>query len=196
MQAKLALNPKVALAAVVHALALDCLYTTGLASCVKVSGSPACLTRSAEGIDDSAAGKELAAAIKAVTKGMPKQSEKLWAWLTGKDQKTLLAILAVCAAFTVDTVEKRRGSMERAPDAAHAAELAKALKLDMAQYWQPDAVSYFGQVPKGLILAAVAEEAGKSAPDNIAALKKDAMAGKAGELLAGKGWLPAILRAA
>ena len=152
------------------------------------------LSRSAEGIDDGVACKQFAATTKAVTKGMPKQPEKLWAWLTGKDQKALFAILAVCAACTVDTVEKRRGVMDHAPDATHAGQLGEALKLDMAAYWQPTAASYFGRVSKGLILDAITEAIGKPAADKIAALKKDAMAVRAGELLGGKGWLPAILR--
>jgi ParB family transcriptional regulator, chromosome partitioning protein len=194
LQAMLADNPKVALVAVVHALALECLYRTTQSSCLKVRGSIAYLTLSAEGIDDSAAGKQLAATTKAVTKGMPKQPEKLWAWLTGKDQKTLLAILAVCAASTVDAVEKRRSAGERAPDADHATKLAGALKLDMAQYWQPTKAGYFGRVSKDLILDAVTESLGKPAADNIASLKKDAMADRAAKLLAGKNWLPPILR--
>jgi hypothetical protein len=41
---------------------------------------------------------------------MPKQPEKLWAWLIEQDQKALLAILAICAAMTVDAVEKKRGA--------------------------------------------------------------------------------------
>ena len=102
--------PKVALVAVVHALALDCLTTPLSGSCVNVTAKMTYLASSAEGIDDSPAYKLFAATSKAATKGMPKQPEKLWAWLMAKDQKGLLAILAVCAACTVDAVEKRRGA--------------------------------------------------------------------------------------
>jgi len=73
MQAMLADNPKIALVAVVHALALECLYTSSSASCLKLRGSVAYLQLSAEGSDDSAASKQLAATTKSVTKGMPKQ---------------------------------------------------------------------------------------------------------------------------
>jgi len=194
LQAILSGNPKVALVAIVHALALDCLYTASLASCVRVTGSPTYLNHSAESIADSTASKAFAATGKTATKGMPKQPEKLWAWLLDKEQKTLLAILAVCVACTVDTVEKRRGVMDRAPSAAHAGQLAKALKLDMAQYWQPTTASYFGRVSKGLILEAVTEGIGKPAAAKLAAMKKEAMAANATQLLADKNWLPAILR--
>ena len=103
---------------------------------------------SAEGIDDSVAYKQFAATTKAATKGMPKQPEKLWAWLLQQDQKALLAILAICAATTVDAVEKKGGVTERATASAHAAQLGQALKLDMAEYWQPTVEGYFGNVPK------------------------------------------------
>ena len=194
LQAMLADNPKVALAAVVHALALDCLYEPVPGSCVRIAAKMTYLGGSAEGIDDSVACKQFAATTKAATKGMPKQPEKLWAWLLQQDQKALLAILAVCAATTVDAVEKRRGVAERGPDLAHAAQLGQALKLDMADYWQPTAEGYFGNVPKMLILDAVREAIGPNAADKIAALKKDAMAKRAAALVKDKGWLPAILR--
>ena len=64
----------------------------------------------------------------------------------------------------------------------------------MAHYWQPTAASYFGRVPKGLILEAVTEGIGKPAAAKLAAMKKEAMAANAAQLLAGKNWLPAILR--
>jgi ParB family chromosome partitioning protein len=194
LQARLADNPKVALAAVVHALALDCLYDPFPGSCVRIDAKMTYLGGSAEGIDDSVAYKQFAATTKAATKGMPKQPEKLWAWLIEQDQKALLAILAICAATTVDAVEKKRSVAERAPASAHAAQLGQTLKLDMAAYWQPTAEGYFGNVPKTLILDAVREAIDPGAADKIASLKKDAMAKRAAALIKDKGWLPAILR--
>ena len=149
------------------------------------------LDRSVEGIETANAMKQIEVATKAVQKQLPKNADKLWDWCLDQDQKTLLAVLAVCAGH-IDTVEKRRGAMEPAPDAAHAGQLGKALKLDMAAYWQPTAASY-GHVSKGPILEAVTEGIGQQAADNIAALKKHAMADKASELLTG---LPALLRTA
>jgi hypothetical protein len=61
---------------------------------------------------------------------------------------------------------------------------------------QPTVPGYLGRVSKTLICAAVTEVKGKAAADNIAALKKGDMADHAAELLAGTGWLPAMLRAA
>jgi hypothetical protein len=47
----------------------------------------------------------------------------------------LLAILAVCAGHTVDTVERKRGSTEATSSMRPAGELAAAVGLDMAAYW-------------------------------------------------------------
>jgi hypothetical protein len=80
------------------------------------------------------------------------------------------------------------------PRLAHADELGTALGLDMAVWWEPTKERYLGRVPKTLILDAVAEGVSKQAAENIAMLKKDELATRAATRLAGKGWLPAILR--
>ena len=77
---------------------------------------------------------------------------------------------------TVDAVEKRRGVTERDPNAAHAAQLADALKLDMADYWQPTAEGYFGRVSKEQTLAAIEEVGGSTQESSCSGLKKDALA--------------------
>jgi hypothetical protein len=63
----------------------------------------------------------------------------------------------------------------------------QAVKLDMAQYWQPTTASYTGRISKGLILEAVAESPDQGAAGKISAFKKDAMADRAGHLRTGKG---------
>jgi ParB family chromosome partitioning protein len=77
---------------------------------------------------------------------------------------------------------------------AHPDELAAALSLDMAQWWQPTAQSYLDRVSKKRILEAVAKGVSREAADNLAKLKKDALVAHAEQLLAGSGWLPALLR--
>jgi ParB family chromosome partitioning protein len=63
----------------------------------------------------------------------------------------------------------------------------------MRVHWTPTAQSYFARVPKTLILAAVREATGADAAQRIAGMKKAAMAEAAERLVAGTGWLPAIL---
>jgi len=193
LQAVLAGNPKVALAAIVHALALGVFYAEPQTdSVVRIRPSVACLDRSAEGIEETKARQQLEATTKAVRKRLPKDEDKLWGWLIEQDQKTLLAILAVCAGHTVDAVQKKHDPVPL----DHADQLAEALKLDMAEYWQPTAAGYFGRVSKQRTLDAVAEGVTREAADNLAKLKKDDLAKEAEKKLKGTGWLPAILRAA
>jgi ParB family chromosome partitioning protein len=59
--------------------------------------------------------------------------------------------------------------------------------------WQPTAASSFGRISKGRIVQAVREGASKQQAQNIARMKKQAMAEAAEAALAGKGWLPALL---
>jgi len=77
---------------------------------------------------------------------------------------------------------------------AHADRLAGALGLDMTQWWQPTAQSYFRHVPKTRILETVKEAVTHEAAENLAKLKKDALAREAEQRLANTGWLPEILR--
>jgi ParB family chromosome partitioning protein len=79
---------------------------------------------------------------------------------------------------------------------AHAVILAREVGLDMTAYWQPTAASYFARVSKERIVEAVREGVSDQEARKIADLKKQAMAEAAAAALAGKGWLPAVLRAA
>ena len=191
LQAMLADNPKVALAAVVHAMALGVFYDERDASRLQITPRVVYLDRHAEGMDGTEAAKQLAATTKAMRKRLPKQASKLWAWLQNQQQKTLLALLAVCAGHTVDAVAKNGGD-----SGEHAAQLAAALKLDMADYWQPTAAGYFSRVSKEQTLAAIEDACGASAKGGYVTLKKTALADAAETKLKGLRWLPELLRAA
>ena len=191
LQAMLADNPKVALASVVHALALGVFYQGESATSLQISPHVVTLDRSAGNIAETVAHKELEAATKAIRKRLPKQVGKLWDWMLRQEQKALLFVLAVCAAHTVDAVEKNHAS---APE--HAAQLAAALKLDMADYWQPTAAGYFAHVSKEQTLAAIGEACGASAKGGYVTLKKAPLADAAEAKMKGLRWLPELLRAA
>jgi ParB family chromosome partitioning protein len=193
LQAMLADNPKVALAAIVHTLALGVFYSAMPSeSVLQIRPSVVHLDNSAEGIAATKAHQQLEATTKAVREQLPEDADRLWGWLVEQDQQALLAILAVCAGHTVDAVQKKHDPVPL----DHAAALAVALKLDMAEYWQPSATGYFARVSKQQTLDAVAEGVTRQAADNLVKLKKDELAKEAEKALKGVGWLPAILRAA
>ena len=89
-----------------------------------------------------------------------------------------------------------RTPFDRKPDAwAHADQLAQAVDLDMTRYWSPTVASYLGRVTKARIGEAVREAVSDETAERISSLKKPDMASEAEALLAGKGWLPSLLRA-
>ncbi|PPV42023.1 ParB/RepB/Spo0J family partition protein [Ectopseudomonas oleovorans] len=119
---------------------------------------------------------------------LPEDSAELFAALLAMEQGELVKLLAVCVASTVDVVTPRAAS--RQPGA----ELAHAVGLDMAAWWQPTAEGYFKHVPKAAILQAV----GEYAPEHVtrlAKLKKVDIASEAERLADGTGWMPAIFKA-
>lgn len=122
---------------------------------------------------------------------MPEREADLWTWLGEQDTSTLLGLLAVCVARTADA-----GRADwTTPQGARCiqAQAATVAGLDMRGCWTATKEGYLGRVPKALILDAVREGAGTSAAARIAGTKKEVMAADAAALLAGTGWLPAVL---
>lgn len=101
-----------------------------------------------------------------------------------------LSLLAHCASQSVNALQLRG---QRSEAVSHADVLAQEIGLDMTAYWQPTAANYLTRVSKERILEAL-REGGASDADTIAKLKKPAMAEAAAVTLAGKSWLPQLLR--
>ena len=76
----------------------------------------------------------------------------------------------------------------------HADRLAEHIALDMRVYWSATVESYFGEITKAHILAAVREAKGDETAEMIVHLKKADMAAEAERLLQGTRWLPEGLR--
>jgi ParB family transcriptional regulator, chromosome partitioning protein len=190
----LALHPDVALIALVHALALATLFEGSEGTCLEITPKSAWLSGHAPGIDESIAERQIAERHEAWAKRMPEDSASLWNFIQGLSDDQRLSLLAHCVSLTANAVRAQR--QQNAESEAHAAALAREVGLDMTGYWQPTAASYFGRVSKERIVQAVCEAVSAQAADNIASMKKQTMAEAAVAALAGKGWLPMILRQA
>ena len=118
---------------------------------------------------------------------IPGDHAKLLPWLIGLSQDALLDLLALCSALTVNTVSERE--RDHPGDA-----LSQAVGLDMADWWEPTAASYLAQVPKARILEAVTQAVSEEAASGLAKLKKAELVAQVQALLAGKRWLPTVLR--
>ncbi|MGA0603880.1 ParB/RepB/Spo0J family partition protein [Caulobacter sp. KR2-114] len=189
----LAGNATVALSAVVHALALFAFYPAyERPTCLEIKGVSAYLDGHAPGIDDTRAGRGVAERHAAWASRVPKEADELWAFVVDLPVTDLLDLLAHCASLTVNAV---RAPFDRRPGAwAHADRLAQAVDLDMSGYWTATVASYLGRVTKARIGEAVREAVSGEAAERIGGLKKPDMASEAEALLAGKGWLPSLLR--
>jgi len=187
-------NPPVALSAVVHSLALFAFYPPyDRASCLEIKGVSAGLDGHAPGIEDTRAGRSIAERHEQWAVRLPKEAADLWVFVEGLEATDLLRLLAHCASLTVNAV---RAPFDRKPGAwAHADRLAQAVELDMSGYWTATVASYLGRVTKARIGEAVREAVSDDAAERIGGMKKPDMASEAEALLAGKGWLPSLLRA-
>ena len=192
MRAVLAGEPGTALRALAHLLILRTFFGFTGEGCVDIRTHIVDLRPSAEGIGESRAVATLATRHAALLERLP-EPDRVWAWLTDQSDETVLEFLAYSVAIAVNAV-RRKGDGHAEARFDHADMLAKAIGLDMADWWEPVGDRYLNRVPKAGIIAAVSEAASPEAAENIASMKKDAMAAKAGDLLTGKRWLPDVLR--
>ena len=194
LQECLAGKPEAALMTVVHALALRVFYRQEFRgdTCLGLEAKIAEPGTFAPSVNEGRAGQSLARRHEDWSRKLPTESAELWSWVIGQDIETLLAVLAYCAARTIDAVQR---SWERnSRGAHHAGKLALTVGLDMAEWWAPTRESYFAHVSKALILEAVREGVSEKDADALTGLKKDPMIEHAERLLSGRRWLPAVLR--
>ena len=192
LQNALGQDPAMALKAVVHALACAAFYPhSSVKSCLMIKSSTEYLPRHAPEIDACAAKEAMTARHEGWIDRIPDDAEDMWDFVLTLDQSDLLALLAECASHTVNAVTARYSEDAQT---GHADQLAHALALDMRRDWKPTAKAYFSRVSKERILEAVREAVSPEAAENLATMKKAAMADAAEQRMAGRGWLPLVLR--
>ncbi|WP_250439506.1 ParB/RepB/Spo0J family partition protein [Delftia tsuruhatensis] len=191
LQIEMARHPQVALAALVHGMVQTVLqgryygHDLPLGVSLKVQDR---LEGMAPDWPESPAAVALRELQEAWSGKLPEDSSELFAALLAMEQGELVQLLAVCVAGAVDVVTPRATAQRPG------AELAQAVGLDMAAWWQPTAEGYFKHVPKAAVLQAV----GEYAPDQVsrlAKLKKADIASEAERLADGTGWMPAMFKA-
>lgn len=190
LQIEVARHPQVALAALVHGMVQAVLQASHYGNDLPL-GVRLTVQDRLEGIapdwSESSAAVDLRELQQAWGGKLPEDSAELFAALLAMEQDELVKLLAVCVASTVDVVTPR--ATPRQPGE----ELAQAVGLDMAAWWQPTAEGYFRHVPKAAILQAVGEYAPEHV-NRLAKLKKADIASEAERLADGTGWMPAIFK--
>ena len=191
LQAMLAQNTPVALAAVVHVFVVR---TFGAdypreASALQVTPqlSGFALEAVADDLKASRAWQAVQQAKETWGGRLPEHQGEWLGWLIGLSQVELIDLLALCGALTVNALPGAGG-------AGSANSIAAALGLDMADWWEPTAEAYLNHVPKAQIIAALKEGGPELAGGGVEAMKKDALVTAAASRLAGTRWLPELLR--
>ena len=191
LQVMLSRNTPVALASLAHVFVQrafgDEYRRAGSALQITTQPSAHMLLSVADDLKESAAWQAVEAAKLTWKARLPEQSGTWFAWLIALPQAELLDLLALCAALTLNALPSTGA-------ASDSSALAEAVGLDMADWWEPTAQGYLNHVPKAQIVQALKEAGPDLAEDGVGAMKKDVLVVKAASRLAGKRWLPAMLR--
>lgn len=187
--------PRVAFAAVLHALCLGAFYRLTQNTCLEITARSAALSQQAPGLKDSLSAKAIEERHEAWARRLPEDEDALWGVLEALGSDEQAALFAHVASLSVNALVEGRN--RRLGPIAHSHVLAEAAGLDMvAAGWEAGVDNYFGRVSKARILEAVREGRDNASAQLIDHLKKGDMAKEAERLLQGTGWLPEPLRAA
>lgn len=195
LRIELANNADIALVAVVHSMLIDVIYPYGGNSALQIRVSHERLDGS---MKDAANCKGLSAFNDLSDRYgdiLPGNPDDLFDWLREQPQDMHLSLLAFAAAHSVNAVVPK--FCQRKDDVAQADQLARALGVDMSEWFEATGDNYFNHVNRTTIELAVAEAKGKDAEMAVRAAKKKGEAVLIAErLVAGSGWLPAPVRIA
>ena len=198
-----AMNPHVAMTALLHRLVTDCFLPHSIKGCLEAHVREVHFPAQAEDLGESASAKSIQDRHERWGDHIPADDAALWDWLADQDDDTRMELLAHCVSFGVNALHEKpnpysgMGVSQHGLDVrlSQAERLAQATGLDMvAVGWRPTVGNYLGRVTKPRIIEAVREGAGERAAQLIDHLKKGDMAKEAERLLAETGWLPEPLR--
>ncbi|HEU4855149.1 MAG TPA: ParB N-terminal domain-containing protein [Nitrosospira sp.] len=189
VQAAMTDRPEVALAALMHRMAVQ-VFSNGSASnpILQIRIEEACLKPDAEDIEQSKAATTLAEKRRQWQKRIDaagRGGKTLFGWLLEQSQQDLLDLLAFCTAVSVNTVSERESTPPQDVTA-----LMTALNLDMADWWEATRESYLSHVSKDRLLTIVAQAVSPEHARSMNGLKKGDLVRQAEQVLSGIKWLP------
>jgi ParB family transcriptional regulator, chromosome partitioning protein len=197
----LAMNPDVAMTALLYKLCCDLLDQRPTDTCLQASVQPVHFTIQPADLRDSPPAHTEAARHQIWKEKMPEDESALWDWLVSLDPPSRAMLFAHCVSFGVNALFEKVDRYQGASDhglqsrLVQANRIARAVGLDIVQVgWQATVENYLGRVPKALILEAVTEAKGREIAALMQGLKKSDMAKEAQRLLEGTAWLPMPLR--
>lgn len=188
LQARLDASPAVALRALAAALwaGASANYLARGDLPVTVRGTPPTLGSHADGIEAGPASTALSASH-AAWEARIGEDKNVFATVSAWSDTDVIALLAHCTALNTDATGQAGPSEE-------AVGLAKAVGLDMRDYWTPTAEAYLKRVSKGLIVEALREASPSLDLTPFEKAKKGELIGMAEPILVAARWIPAPLR--
>lgn len=192
LQAAMANNPKVALVALAHSLAMSVFgeryYRDGAIKITLSQTGERAISENAPGYIESQAGNVLEQAQQMWADQLPRESAAMFAWLLNQPQPVLLDLLAFCTARSLNAIHGR------ARDRDDSDFIAEALGVDMADWWTASPENYFSGVSRDKALEAVREATGYDATKEVTKMKKAEWQTFCTAKLHGTRWLPSPLR--
>lgn len=192
--AELMNQPDIALASVVHALAIDAFRIGYDQSCLKLSFSRSQISNAVASSGECKGLIALEQECESMADRLPGNPHELFHWLLSRTRDELLEVLALIAAMSVDAVQ-RKDDRPGSARLAYGDALARALQLEIGNWFTPTANNYFAHVTRAQILSDLDEANGSHAPA-LDKLKKSDLAARAEALVANTGWLPEPVRIA
>ncbi|WP_432263469.1 ParB/RepB/Spo0J family partition protein [Cupriavidus sp. TMH.W2] len=190
VQASLADQHRLSLDTLCHSLASTVLYSGGYHGDrgirINANSQTFNLRQHADDIEHSKAWGQMAERRARLKENLPENPAELFAWLQEQSLETVLEILAFCTASCVDGLQHQEGTRQLA-------ELEEAAGLDMSDWWEASAGSYFKHVRKETAISVVRQVDPAQDGEKLAKLKKGELDKHAEAVLSGAGWLPRML---
>jgi len=193
MRCELAKRPNLALAIIVHDLALAAFYETWEHD-EKLTEIALKLTDVASFIENGDGDKavsERRAVLEDWASRLPSDVKELWPWVIAQEESALLELLAILVAGTINLVTSR--GEKPSARATSRDRLTTALTLDMTRWWRADA-RFLSRISKAAILAALAEGVSPKIAASLSQGTKGDLVPAAERKLAKSSWLPVVLR--
>ncbi len=188
-------NHHVALASVVHALLLQTVLTHSRDhSCLDIVLTSKPVEASMKAPQNSLAIVGLSELAERFGDHVPGNPADIFEWCLERDQHELVELLAFAAAHSIDAVKDKYDY--RKTQRAHAEVLADALDLDMTNYFEATAESYFNHLTRDGIEAALVDIKGPDFASGVGRMKKAEAAAYAEAQTRGSAWLPSPIRPA
>ncbi|WP_296022518.1 ParB/RepB/Spo0J family partition protein [uncultured Agrobacterium sp.] len=195
LRLEFAKNHHVALASVVHALLLQTILTHSRDhSCLDIVLTSKPIAGSMKAPENNIAVAGLSELAERFDDHVPGNPADIFDWCLERDQHELVELLAFAAAHSIDAVKDKYDY--RKTQRAHAEVLADALDLDMTNYFEATAETYFNHLTRDGIEAALVDIKGPDFASGVGRMKKAEAAAYAEAQTKGSAWLPSPIRPA